>query len=77
MQFQVSENCDNCFDCIDVCDRNAILRPGDGYETDEADFEPLSYVTVAVIADRCDGCGEGAEPRCVQACKPAAITPLA
>lgn len=76
MKYQVIDTCDNCFDCLDVCSTDAILRPGEGYETDEDDYEPLSYQTAAIIAERCNGCADNAAPRCVEVCKPAAIVPI-
>ena len=68
MAYQIAETCDNCFNCLEVCDTNAIMRPGEGYSTDEEDVEPLTYDVPYIIQDRCNGCGEGAAAKCVEVC---------
>ena len=77
MKYFITEECDNCFDCLDVCAPSAILRPGDGYSTDEEDVEPLNYITAYIVDERCNGCADHDAPRCVGVCTTHAITAVA
>ena len=75
MAYYISEECDNCFACLDVCATNAILRPGEGYGNDEEDIEPLNYFTAYIVPERCNHCADTGAAKCVEVCGTKAIYP--
>lgn len=73
MRYYVTDQCNNCMECVTACPVHAVRPPGLGYRFAGEECAPLSYHTPYIVQEECDGCVYRREPICVEACDMHAI----
>lgn len=73
MTMVITEDCINCGACAVECPTEAILEPGESYELNGKNFNPVSNEHFFIVTDFCNECAGFSKIKCIAVCPMDAI----